>query len=1189
MKIFFSYKPKARVDFGDEAIQRNFVDSRKDFYFENMIVDLTFKHIYKNENNIEKLFSLLKNDINNNMNKLEIINMDARSSRKSPNFKELLIDKGKTMPNVAFILKGDKIIDNWKTNGIVFFCKISVSNDFIKIQIRRIEFIDIPYLDYALSSSFHIDIQNENKGVFNNLDNKNLVDKLSSNSKIYNKNDHLAEQAFNFDQWRIFTDSYLNFLTSKNESNNLPIVISKKAIFENKDFQNLEIIITSNTKISESKKMYISSTKDDFLSIPISMHNLKQFNLSEDLDKESKLNSIEIEKWDDSIVELENILNIEKSKYNEKDSEIRDLENSLKKNNLEISKIKNLLSELNQKNESKEYLKHDSERLKDVEHENESMKKNLAKIKLLTNEKNLLSKNIREYNDTISMYNKNISDYKKKNMQLSKIQKFLKNKNIKFYYKCEIASKYKSGEINFKNFSIQSFHSSIGEEWNISEKDLGKISVARRYKTAISNSFQGTYRNPFLIYSLFQTPKIPHYPKSVSENIIKKYELNDKQLISVNKAINIRDIFYLQGPPGTGKTQTICAITEQYINNNEKIIMTSSTHEAIDNFFERLEIKTYNDPNFILFKYMFSNKKSIEILKDKKYDFSEKSLYWNFIKKISNAHDGEGVKYQRNLGDLLNDYIEEFGETKPEEKTRNELEYDLKVALTKIEREDIEDYLNSKRLIRNMKKPMYGSWDKLVQTYSEVVKDDKQNINNISLNQIKDKVNDLKDKDVNLSRIIKLINQKINKRDNDLDNNEEETSFLNYIIENQLINVIGITTTARNSISILNKEMNLFSEYPIDLVIIDEISKSTTPEIINRAILAKKVIFSGDYKQLPPTSDIDENEIQKLYDSDFFNEYKKKYNINNEKELEINIKKLFQNSFFKNQIMKLKENSSSNSVYDFLNIQHRFDDQIMKIVNHIYDHDEKLQMPKLPKKFNIWNLNFDKVLYDSPVNMIDTSHLSDSFLNELKNNNIKINNIIKDEESFDQKNPLFEIHRSISPNGIFSEYNAFIILKTLKNILKYNKNDLIDKIGVIVFTKNQKNIITNFLKHKEFGLGIKFDELAIKVDTIDNFQGRERDIIIVDFIRAKNALIIQGKEFSISKTDRKRNVSFIKQIERINVAVSRAGSKLILVGSFSGYLNGIESDLNGKTKYLLREYLIFCEQNGNFIKAWEVF
>ncbi|MBR4486437.1 hypothetical protein IKS57_03665 [bacterium] len=66
----------------------------------------------------------------------------------------------------------------------------------------------------------------------------------------------------------------------------------------------------------------------------------------------------------------------------------------------------------------------------------------------------------------------------------------------------------------------------------------------------------------------------------------------------------------------------------------------------------------------------------------------------------------------------------------------------------------------------------------------------------------------------------------------------------------------------------------------MDIVIIDEISKSNTPEILSRIVLAKKVIFAGDYKQLPPESDFSIDECKYLIENDNFN---KKFNKTNDK------------------------------------------------------------------------------------------------------------------------------------------------------------------------------------------------------------------------------------------------------------------------------------------------------------------
>ena len=41
---------------------------------------------------------------------------------------------------------------------------------------------------------------------------------------------------------------------------------------------------------------------------------------------------------------------------------------------------------------------------------------------------------------------------------------------------------------------------------------------------------------------------------------------------------------------------------------------------------------------------------------------------------------------------------------------------------------------------------------------------------------------------------------------------------------------------------------------------VDEISKSSTPEILSKVVLSKKTILSGDYLQLPPSPEFNSDE-----------------------------------------------------------------------------------------------------------------------------------------------------------------------------------------------------------------------------------------------------------------------------------------------------------------------------------------
>ena len=75
-----------------------------------------------------------------------------------------------------------------------------------------------------------------------------------------------------------------------------------------------------------------------------------------------------------------------------------------------------------------------------------------------------------------------------------------------------------------------------------------------------------------------------------------KFEDLETQREFVRIALNTPDFAFLEGPPGSGKTTTILELIYQLIKRNKKILLTGSTHVAIDNVLERLkEKKIYMD------------------------------------------------------------------------------------------------------------------------------------------------------------------------------------------------------------------------------------------------------------------------------------------------------------------------------------------------------------------------------------------------------------------------------------------------------------------------------------------------------------------------------------------------------------------------------------------------------------------
>lgn len=109
-----------------------------------------------------------------------------------------------------------------------------------------------------------------------------------------------------------------------------------------------------------------------------------------------------------------------------------------------------------------------------------------------------------------------------------------------------------------------------------------------RQRNALDSFFEGNVKNPYLSTYLFA-------PEELSSNTYDHREwnwfldkLNDKQKEAVMRAVSSNGVFLLQGPPGTGKTQVISEIVGHLVKEGKKVLISSETHKAIDNVFERL-------------------------------------------------------------------------------------------------------------------------------------------------------------------------------------------------------------------------------------------------------------------------------------------------------------------------------------------------------------------------------------------------------------------------------------------------------------------------------------------------------------------------------------------------------------------------------------------------------------------------
>ena len=102
------------------------------------------------------------------------------------------------------------------------------------------------------------------------------------------------------------------------------------------------------------------------------------------------------------------------------------------------------------------------------------------------------------------------------------------------------------------------------------------------------------------------TLKWPDFHWQDTENIDWKilsdpdFEGCDKQREFVAKGLNTTDFAILDGPPGTGKTTTILELIVQLVRQGKRVLLTASTHAAINNVLERVKENQLDNEIFSL-------------------------------------------------------------------------------------------------------------------------------------------------------------------------------------------------------------------------------------------------------------------------------------------------------------------------------------------------------------------------------------------------------------------------------------------------------------------------------------------------------------------------------------------------------------------------------------------------------------
>lgn len=138
---------------------------------------------------------------------------------------------------------------------------------------------------------------------------------------------------------------------------------------------------------------------------------------------------------------------------------------------------------------------------------------------------------------------------------------------------------------------------------------------------------------------------------------------------------------------------------------------------------------------------------------------------------------------------------------------------------------------------------------------------------------------------------------------------------------------------------------------------------------------------------------------------------------------------------------------------------------------------------------------------------------------------------------------------------------AELLYKHLNLLLEQYTHSYPDQkisVGVISPYKEQIELLTEKLKEQDFS---EKPMHSISVKTIDGFQGEERDVIYISLVRS-NA---------------ESEIGFLSDIRRMNVALTRARKKLVVI---------MDTSTIGNHPFY-KSFIEYCEKNNFYKSAWE--
>ena len=237
---------------------------------------------------------------------------------------------------------------------------------------------------------------------------------------------------------------------------------------------------------------------------------------------------------------------------------------------------------------------------------------------------------------------------------------------------------------------------------------------------------------------------------------------------------------------------------------------------------------------------------------------------------------------------------------------------------------------------------------------------------------------------------------------------------------------------------------------------------------------AGRVIFAGDHCQLPPTV--------KCYEA-------------------------LKGGLGRTLMERIAEQKPE--VVTLLRIQYRMHEDIMRFSSDWFYHNQMIAAPEV-KHRSILDL-------DLPMTWIDTSEYSE-----------------KSDDADHSEKPSFHEEFVGESFGRVNKAEAELTLLSLQAYFELiGKERILSErldVGIISPYRAQVQYLRQLIRKKEW---IKPFRMRISVNTVDGFQGQERDIIVISLVRSNE----EGQ------------IGFLRDLRRMNVAITRARMKVIILGN----------------------------------------